>query len=181
MTYRSVPTRSLTDLPSHHICPFRSWDRVRGPQTQTLVLITVVSTSTHRQPSLLSSSTALGVSSGGSLRGYAVIGSAIELSGDQHRPDNAGHLGGICHRRNLERAPLQQITHPRILGASRTLIAQIRGGTDGQQRAQRAIALLGDTARALLAAGAKLARCEPQPRGKIACRFEHARIRHRCQ
>src|SRR5215467_10917646 len=46
MTCRSVPPRSLTDLPSHHNCPFRTWDHRRGPQTQTLILITAVSTST---------------------------------------------------------------------------------------------------------------------------------------
>src|SRR5437879_4422372 len=108
MTNRSVPPRSLTVLPSCHVCPFRPWDRLCGPQTQTAVLITAVSTSTSSAALLTILLDSACVSSGGRLRGHAAaaIGSAIELSGDQHCPDHAGHLGGIGHRRNLERAPL---------------------------------------------------------------------------
>src|SRR5215468_7656413 len=111
MTHRSVPPRSLTILPSCHVCPFRPWDRRCGPQTQTAVLITAVSTSTPLAALLAILLDSACVSSGGRLRDHAAasIGSAIELSGDQHRPDHPGHLGGISHRRNLERAPLQQI------------------------------------------------------------------------
>src|SRR5277367_6469886 len=129
---------------------------------EMVLLITAPSTSTHRQPSLRSSSTALVVNSGGRLDRHAAafVGSAIMLSGDQHGPDDAGHLGGIGDRGHLERAPRQQVAQPGIPGA-RPLVAQVRGSP--QQRAQRAIALLGDAARALLAAAAELARREPEP------------------
>src|ERR1700680_4029816 len=64
------------------------------------LLITAPSTSTHRQPPLLSSSTALVVNSGRrrDRRAAAFVGSAIIFPGDQHGPDDAGHLGGMYGR-----------------------------------------------------------------------------------
>ena len=64
-------------------------------------------------------------------------------------------------------------------GPASDLVTQVGGGTQDQQSAQLAIALLGHRPRALFAAGAELARREPDPSRKVARALEHAGIRHR--
>jgi hypothetical protein len=101
---RTVPTRSLTDLPSRHSCPFRWCDRVRSTNLHSA-----------RQHRGISTRLLL-LSSSGCRHRCTTGGSAVILSSDQHGPDDPRHLGSVGHRGDLERAACQKIAQPRILG-----------------------------------------------------------------
>src|ERR1700755_1690969 len=105
--------------------------------------------------------------------------SSVFASFSQQRPDDASGLVGQRHHDDLVGPPRQQLAQPGIRDAAPLLMQQIgTGSLREQQRPHQAVARLGDTADAMLAAGAAVAAGEPDPGGKVASGAEHARIWH---
>src|ERR1700733_16268945 len=168
MTWRSIRSRFLNLLPSHRVRPFRSWDLIlrstnlRVTSSKVALLASAYglapSSAAHRTL-LLANRLAIGASGGSGRCDLARLAARpVELPARQHGPDDPRHLGGVGYRHDLERAFRQQAAQPWVGGAAPQFLAQMRAGADDEQRAQGAVALLGDAAGALLAAGAALAR-----------------------
>src|SRR6202008_261224 len=95
--------------------------------------------------------------------GLSVRGGAIGLATGEHGPDDAGILVGLSDGGQARRLALEQGAHPGQTRIAALGAAQRRGCAQHQEGAQVAIAAFGDAAELHLAAGAVLARREPQP------------------
>ncbi len=99
------------------------------------------------------------------------------LSGAQHGPDDPGELVGQSHRRQPRRLSSAQPLRP--VGERTSPIvdrAQQRRRREHQQLAKISVALLGDRAELLLAAGRVLSWRQAKPRGKVASSFKLTRV-----
>src|SRR5262245_51010343 len=83
-------------------------------------------------------------------------------------PGHARDLVGERHRRHLYRSAHHDPCEPRPFRAVLACIANDRHRTGDQQPSQVAIALLGDAAKPLLAAGRMLLGHQSDPGGKVA-------------
>jgi hypothetical protein len=89
--------------------------------------------------------------------GLCRFGRAVEFAADQHGPDDAGHLVGERHRRELLRLARQQIDKPGR-GAAGCGLADDGGGAEHQQPAQAFVPLPADLAEPLSPRGRMVAR-----------------------
>src|SRR4051794_10756880 len=94
--------------------------------------------------------------------------SPVFFSFEQHRPDDAGGLVGQGHHDDLVGPPCQKLAQPGIGDAAPLLMQQIGAGAVDQHGPQDAVALLGDAADAMFAAGAVVAAGEAEPSRKVA-------------
>src|SRR5215472_18758690 len=95
---------------------------------------------------------------------------AVEFAADHHRPGDARHLVGQRHRRDFLWLACQQSAQPRRGAALLDGLLDERGGAQDQQLAQTLVTGAADFAEPLPAGGRVLARCDPDPRGKVPAR-----------
>src|ERR1700730_5633187 len=77
--------------------------------------------------------------------GSGLLRMSVGLAAHHHGPDDAGHLVGQRHRRELLRLARQQSQEPRR-GAARLGLLDDRGGAEHEQPAQILVALAADLA-----------------------------------
>jgi hypothetical protein len=118
--------------------------------------------------------------------GSGRLWSAVEFAAHQHGSDDASHLVGQRDRRQLFRLARQQLQKPgRIVTAGLVGFAapldllDDGSGAEHQQSAQAFIALPADLAEPLPPRRRVLARCDPEPGGKMTTGTKDRGIGHR--
>src|SRR6266478_2426817 len=102
---------------------------------------------------------------------------AVGLAAHHHGPDDAGHLVGQRHCRELLRLARQQSQEPRR-GAAALGLLDDRGGAEHEPPAQILVALAADLAGPVSACRGVLARRDADPPRKVPARAKGFGVRH---